>query len=195
MHGVALCVCMCLQHSVSLAAHHLVGWRRASHAHWVSTSLVLAHARVCPALWKPPPSTGELWSRVNVEVSLIYATQSLSHTIPTLSTVIDFLFPNLTSSFNTSPHLLHLFLFFYLISSEPLLFSASCTSSLLFRAFLSYWTGSMLPLSSWLLPAWRGTILLPLLPFLWHHHHHRSQEHPRVLQYVSFIIYRHNQKY
>lgn len=69
---------MCLQRSVSLAAHHSVGWRRVNHALWVSTSLVLACVHVCPALQKPPPSTEEPWSRASVEVRLVSAAQSLS---------------------------------------------------------------------------------------------------------------------
>lgn len=78
------CVFVRLQHSVSLAAHHSVGWRRASRAHWVSTSLGLAHARACPVLQKPPPLSEELWTLVSAEVSFIIQFSSI-----TLSEVIE----------------------------------------------------------------------------------------------------------
>lgn len=143
-------VSMRLQHSVSLAAHPSVDWRHASRAHWVSTSLVLAPAHVCPALRKPPQSSEEPWTRASVEVSFISAAQALS------SSALFLIWSNRTvqqkahSSFLIT-HLLRLispphclcFIFFFFIS---------VSSPMLCRSFLPYWPGPVLPLSSGLLP-------------------------------------------
>lgn len=62
-------ICLCLQGSVSLAVTLWTGWRSASHARWVTSSLVLAPGSVSSALTRPRPSPEEQWTRQSVEVT------------------------------------------------------------------------------------------------------------------------------